>query len=134
MLVGAGEVAAFSAVAAAALLAAVVLGLAVHLLTARPGPSLLVDWRRIRMEPPTPSLPETPDDWARLLKETRSRRRPRRQWAITAVALLAVGAVMFQVGQAFAPTQPAAAQPAAAEPALPVLVPYGEADGAPPRR
>jgi plastocyanin len=131
VLAGAGEVAAVSAVAAAALLTAVVLGLAVHLLTARPGPGLLFDWRRIRMEPQIPSLPEPPDDWARMLRETRhQRRRPRRHWALVAVALLAVGAVMFQVGQAFAPTQPAAAQPAAAQPALPVLIPYGGAEDA----
>jgi plastocyanin len=124
VLVGAGDVAAFSAFAAAVLLAAMVLGLAVHLLTARSGLSLLFDWRRIRMEPQIPSLPEAPDDWARMLRETRNQhRRPRRQWAVVAVALLAVGAVMFQVGQALAPTQPATAQPA-----LPVLVPYGGPD------
>ena len=125
VLVGVDEVAAFSVVAAAALLAAVVVGFAVHLLTARSAVGVVFDWRRIRMEPQLPSLPEPPDDWARMLKETRPhRRRPQRQWAIVAVALLAVGAVMFQVGQAFAPTQPAAA----AQPALPVLVPYGGAD------
>jgi plastocyanin len=125
LLVGAGEVAVFSGVAVAVLLAAMVLGLALHLVTARSAPSLFFDWRRIRMEPQVPSLPEPPDDWARMLRETRRRRRPRRQWAMVALALLAVGAVMFQVGQAFAPTRPAAAQPA-----LPVLVPYGGADDA----
>jgi plastocyanin len=125
LLVGAGEVAVFSGVAVAVLLAAMVLGLALHLVTARSAPGLFFDWRRIRMEPQVPSLPEPPDDWARMLRETRRRRRPRRQWAMVALALLAVGAVMFQVGQAFAPTRPAAAQPA-----LPVLVPYGGADDA----
>jgi plastocyanin len=125
-LASAEGIAAYSAVGGVALLAVMVVGLAVHPLFGRPDAGLVVDWRRIRMEPIGPSLPEPPDDWARMLRETRDRRRrPFRRWALVALLLLAVGAVMFQVGQAFAPTRPAAAQPA-----LEVLDPYGEPDPA----
>jgi plastocyanin len=99
-----------------------VLGLAVHVLSARSAHGLVVDWRRIRMEPHRPSISEPPDDWAQLLKETRNRRRrPLRRWALVTLLLVATGAVMFQVGQAFAPTRPASAQPA-----LPAVGPYGD--------
>jgi plastocyanin len=131
VLVGAHEVAAFSTLAGAVLLAAVMVGLARHTL-ARPRPELVFDWRRVRMEPQTPSPPEAPDDWARLLKETRNpRRRRRAPIAVVALLLLLVGAVMFEIGQAFAPTRPAAARPAAGQPALPVLDPYGGTASAP---
>jgi plastocyanin len=78
------------------------------------------------MEPQIPSLPESPDDWARLLKDTRNRRHRRPRWAVVVLLLLVVGAVMFQIGQAFAPTRPAAAQPA-----LEALVPYDTAASSP---
>jgi plastocyanin len=125
-LVGTQHIAIFSGVAAAALLAAMAIGLALHPLFARPDAGLLVDWRRIRMEPNGPSLPDLPDEWARMLKDARHRRRrPFRHWAVVTLLLLGVGVVMFQVGQAFAPTRPAAAQPA-----LSVVAPYGHPDPA----
>jgi len=66
------------------------------------------------MDPYDPYLPEPPRDWARILKQSRyRRRRPLRRWAAGVLLLVSVGAVMFQVGQAVAPARPAAAQPAA---------------------
>jgi hypothetical protein len=136
-LVGARSIAAYSVVASAALLAAAVLAMAVHTGTrlaawllpsrapamavatgdpwsARPARGPARDWRRTRMDPYEPYLPEPPRDWARILKQSRyQRRRPVGRWAAAALVLVAVGAVMFQVGQAVAPTRPAAAEPAA---------------------
>jgi Cupredoxin-like domain len=111
-LVGAGAVDAYGAVAGTVLLAAMLVGLAAHALTGRPEAGLVIDWRRIRMEPHGTTIPEAPDNWARMLKEARRRRRPWRRWALVALLLVAVGAVMFQVGQAVAPTGPAAARSA----------------------
>jgi cupredoxin-like protein len=123
-LAGAEAVDVFGAVAGTALLAAMLVGLAAHALTAGPEAGLVIDWRRIRMEPHGTTVPEAPDDWARMLKETRRRRRrPLRRWAFVALLLVAVGAVMFQVGQAVAPDPPAAARPAGPGP-----LSYGAAD------
>jgi Cupredoxin-like domain len=92
----------------------------------RPSAGLVFDWRRVRMEPYGPQLPEAPDDWARMLKEARARRRrPAGQWALVALLVLAVGALMFQVGQAVAPNRPAAAQP----PPTDAVSGYGVDDG-----
>jgi plastocyanin len=83
------------------------------------------------MDPYEPYLPEPPRDWARILRQSRyRRRRPLGRWAAGVLVLVAVGAVMFQVGQAVAPTRPAAAQPPA-HPAVVVVPDAGhEADGA----
>jgi plastocyanin len=144
VLVGTGAIAAFSGAAGAVLLAAALGGLLVHAggrvawlpggrapaLAAsgagaaaglvpplRPSAGLVFDWRRVRMEPHGPQLPEAPDEWARMLKEARSRRRrPAGQWFLIGLLVLAFGALMFQVGQAVAPTRPAAAQPAPGQP------------------
>jgi plastocyanin len=142
-LVGLGGVSAFSAAAGAALLAAVLVGLAVlcatrlaagwrrpavalatagaatttgHPLPVRPTGGLVFDWRHIRMEPRDPRLPQPPDDWARMLKEARPRRRRPLHRVAVALLLVVVGAVMFQVGQASVPTIPAGAHPAPAGP------------------
>jgi hypothetical protein len=134
-LVGARSIAAFSVVASAALLAATMLAMVVHtgsrlvawLLpprtpalaagdpwSVRPARGPVFDWRRTRMDPYDPYLPEPPRDWARILKQSRyRRRRPLGRWAAGVLLLVSVGAVMFQVGQAVAPARPAAAQPAA---------------------
>jgi len=154
-LVGARSIAAFSVVASAALLAATVLAMVVHTGTrlaawllpsrtpavavaagdpwsVRPVRGPVFDWRRTRMDPYDPYLPEPPRDWARILKRSRyRRRRPLGRWAAGVLLLVSVGAVMFQVGQAVAPARPAAAQPAA-QPA--VILPdagYDAASAAP---
>jgi plastocyanin len=151
-LVGARSVAAFSVVASAALLAASAVAMVVHTGTrlaarllpsstpavalaaaggtwsVRPARGPVSDWRRTRMDPYEPYLPEPPRDWARILRQSRyRRRRPVGRWAACILVLVAVGAVMFQVGQAVAPTRPAAAQPAAA-PA--VVLPQDDRHGA----
>jgi hypothetical protein len=66
------------------------------------------------MDPYEPYLPEPPRDWARILRQSRyRRRRPVGRWAAGVLVLVAVGAVMFQVGQAVAPARPAVARPTA---------------------
>jgi Cupredoxin-like domain len=151
-LAGARSIAAFGVVAGVALLAAAVLAMVVHTgtrlaawllpsrtpavavavaagdpFTVRPARGPARDWRRTRMDPYEPYLPEPPRDWARILKQSRSqRRRPVARWAAAVAVLVAVGAAMFQVGQAVAPTRPAAAQPGA-QPAV-VLPDSGHGD------
>lgn len=138
-LVGARSIAPFSVVACVVLLAATVLALLVHAGTrlaawlvpawtpalaavgVAPGQTRaapldldpIFDWRDTRMDHDAPSPPEPPPDWARVLKQSRDRRpRPLARWAVGVLLLFSVGAVMFQVGQAVAPTRPAAADPA----------------------
>jgi len=148
-LVGTEGIATFSAAASAALLAAALVGMAVHRvprlaarppgtalalataaagsttghhLPARPTAGLIFDWRHVRMEPYGPPLPQPPDDWARMLKDARPHRgRSLRHWAAVALLLVAVGAAMFHVGQRSAPASPAGAQPV-----LPVPDPYSQ--------
>jgi plastocyanin len=156
VLAGTRSIAAFSGAAGALLAAAALGGLLVHagrlvlspggtpalaatgagaatglVPSFRPSAGLVFDWRRVRMEPYGPQLPEAPDEWARMLKEARARRRrPAGQWALVALLVLAFGALMFQVGQAVAPNRPAAAQPAPGQP-LPddAVSGYGVDDG-----
>ena len=78
----------------------------------RPVRSSQYDWRRARMSHLDDRYPG--DTWARdLRKSRRRRRRPVVRWVVGVLLLVAVGAGMFEVGQTFAPTRPAAAPPPA---------------------
>jgi plastocyanin len=155
VVAGTRSIAAFSAAGGIVFLAAILVGLLAHAgvrLARLPGPApalaasgagaaaglapplrpsagLVFDWRRVRMEPYGPQLPEAPDEWARMLKDARSRRRrPAGQLALVVLLVLAFGALMFQVGQAVAPTRPAAARPAPGQPAGQPVSGYGLED------
>jgi hypothetical protein len=73
----------------------------------RPVRSSQYDWRRAHMSPLDDRYPG--DTWARGLRRSRRRRRrPVLRWAFGTFLLVAVGVGMFEVGQTFAPTRPAA--------------------------